>query len=288
MELGHIGFEVSDMPAWRRVATEVIGLQPSGSNADGSEGYRVDQFSQRIFLTPGARDDISAFGFWAKDMREFDTILERVAGTGANVEVCSDGDAALRRVNRLARFRDPGGLPLELGWSARWTPDPFFSAVCPTGFVTGPMGLGHCLFLTSDLNSTLEFYVGAMGMAISETALAPWRGMDLRATFLNCNARHHSIAFAEVSGPITKYTTHFELHLPEVDDVGRAYDRTRAAGIRLSNTLGRHTDGVLSFYAETPSGFDFELGTGGFEIDGDWRVRHMDSYVFWGHEFVGA
>jgi 2,3-dihydroxybiphenyl 1,2-dioxygenase len=185
------------------------------------------------------------------------------------------------------RFRDPFGVPLELFYGPSVSHEPFHSPIALSHFVTGELGLGHCLFLTPDLETTTRFYTDVIGFEVSDTAFGPWRGHMLAASFLNGNLRHHSIAFAEVPGPIQKFTTHFELHLPTIDDVGRAYDRTIAAGVPLSNTLGRHTDGVISFYAQTPSGFDFELGTEGYLVGKDWKTQHLSSYVVWGHQFVG-
>lgn len=288
MELGYLGFEVRDMVAWRRLATEIIGLLPIGLNEDGSEGFRVDRLSQRLFIRPGPKDDICAFGLVARNAAEFEDRLRRLTAAGVAVEVGTADEAAARHVKKVVRFVDPAGVPVELAHGPAWTHEPFHSPIAISGFVTEELGLGHCLFLTEDLATTTSFYVDVLGMEVSETAMAPWRGHMLEASFFTCNPRHHSIAFAEVPGPIAKLTTHFELQLPTIDDVGRAYDRAIGAGVRLSNTLGRHTDGVFSFYAQTPSGFDFELGTGGYLIDEKWRSAHMKSYILWGHQFVGA
>ena len=50
-------------------------------------------------------------------------------------------------------------------------------------------------------------------------------------------------------------------------------------------TLGRHpNDGMCSFYAKTPSGFQFELGWGGREVDdATWAPTTYDHISEWGH-----
>ena len=46
-----------------------------------------------------------------------------------------------------------------------------------------------------------------------------------------------------------------------LEDVGRAYDRAMDARVNIVNSLGQHSnDPMLSFYVQTPSGFNVELG----------------------------
>jgi hypothetical protein len=50
-------------------------------------------------------------------------------------------------------------------------------------------------------------------------------------------------------------------------------------------TLGRHpNDRMFSFYARTPSGFQFELGWGGRQVDdATWTPTTYDHISEWGH-----
>ena len=70
-----------------------------------------------------------------------------------------------------------------------------------------------------------------------------------------------------------------------MDDVGLCYDRTIRGGHRIMQTLGRHpNDRMFSFYAHTPSGFQFEYGWGGREIDPQtWQSTTYDCISEWGH-----
>jgi hypothetical protein len=56
------------------------------------------------------------------------------------------------------------------------------------------------------------------------------------------------------------------------------------------STGGRHpNDGMLSFYGVTPSGFLFELGVDGREVDDrNWEVKTYHSVSDWGHRPVAA
>lgn len=97
--------------------------------------------------------------------------------------------------------------------------------------------------------------------------------------------RHHSIATAEVPDS-PKVLNHFMLEVADIDDVGLAYDRVAKAGISVALELGHHpNDKVFSFYAQTPSGFNFEIGWGGVVIDGsDWEVKSYNQMSDWGHK----
>ena len=80
---------------------------------------------------------------------------------------------------------------------------------------------------------------------------------------------------------------HIMFEVDDVDVVGRAYDKVVKDGIApLAISLGRHSnDQMVSFYVNSPSGFQIEYGTGGLLIDDDtWRPVRYDVPNFWGHE----
>ena len=70
-----------------------------------------------------------------------------------------------------------------------------------------------------------------------------------------------------------------------MDEVGLAYDRALKSGLRIMQTLGRHpNDRMFSFYAQTPSRFQFEFGWGGREVDDEtWSPTTYDHISEWGH-----
>ena len=78
--------------------------------------------------------------------------------------------------------------------------------------------------------------------------------------------------------------TWFILLIP-IDEVGLALDIAKGEGTRISSGFGKHTnDLMISFYMQTPSGFDIEYGYGAIEIDGDtWEVGVHYAPSIWGH-----
>jgi hypothetical protein len=70
------------------------------------------------------------------------------------------------------------------------------------------------------------------------------------------------------------------------DDVGSAFDRLWTSDIAIPNGLGRHdNDGMLSFYLQTPAGFQIEVGHGARVITERWDDnRRYNCISTWGHQ----
>ncbi|MCA9675461.1 MAG: VOC family protein, partial [Myxococcales bacterium] len=190
--------------------------------------------------------------------------------------------AAARGVVRLLSTVDPGGVRVELVFGPAMADAPFASPLVPSGFVADGHGLGHLVVSTGDDAATGAFYQQLLGFRLSDRIVCQFYGFDVDITFLHTNARHHSLAFG---GKQPKRLHHFLLEVGSLDDVGAALDRCAAAGVRIAQSLGRHpNDRMVSFYALTPSGFQFEYGTGGRLVDdASWQPTIHDRISEWGH-----
>jgi len=104
--------------------------------------------------------------------------------------------------------------------------------------------------------------------------------------FLGCNPRHHSLALAPMTSPAG--IIHLMIEVATLDDVGRAMDRCAMRGGTISASLGRHAnDHMVSFYVQTPGGFDIEYGTDGLVVDdATWVSRQTTAVSLWGHVFA--
>lgn len=285
MKLGYLLFEVRKPDAWKDFAQEMLGLSGGVENADGSRGYRLDSAAQRIIVAPGKTDDIAAIGLEFADEQALDAWARRLAAAGIKT---SQGDAALcraRRVERLMMCTDPLGIRIEAVTGIQRAPDPFSSATFPGGFHSDQTGFGHVVLAGRDLEALERFYVGGVGFAITERLSARVGPLDVRGTFLHCNRRHHTLALLSV--PQRKRLNHFMLQAGSAVDVIRAHDRARQRRVPFSLELGQHPppDSTLSFYARTPSGFDFEIGAGGGEIEPQgWQELLQTTTSSWGHQ----
>jgi 2,3-dihydroxybiphenyl 1,2-dioxygenase len=280
--LGYLEFGVSDIVAWQRYAEGVLGTtaMPEG---DGLL-VRLDEAGWRLSIVPSGDDDLRAVGFSVNNLEDLRALQSQLEAAGVAVR---QGDAAARRarqVDELLLCEDPFGLLIELYVGERLASTPFVSAQGVSGFVTGDQGLGHIVLFVADEAKAVHFYQQLLGFKLSDHIEMGPPGRKLRLTFLHCNARHHTLALAPV--PVPKKLNHLMLQLQTLDDVGLGFDRALAQQVPISSSLGCHTnDKMVSFYMQTPSGFDIEYGFGGVEIDdATWETTTYDAPSIWGHK----
>ena len=282
LRLGYLGFEVKDLAAWEAFATGVLGLGLSGRGDDGSRALCMDAQRQRFVLQPGPADDLAFVGWEAADDAALDALVARLGAAGVSVTAGKPEEAAARRVRRLHKLVDPAGIPLELFVGPEALAEPFRSPLVRSGFVTGALGLGHLVLSAPDREASQRFYEGLFGFRLSDRIVCEIYGYPVDIVFLHANARHHSLALGDRQ---KKRVHHFMLEVGSMDDVGLACDRAVRSGARLMQTLGKHpNDQMFSFYARTPSGFQFEFGWGGRKVDdATWQPTTYDHISEWGH-----
>lgn len=280
-QLGYLGFEVSDLEAWHSFATGVLGLSAT-RRADGVISLRNDSREARFFLVEGEADDLAFMGWQVEDAAGLDQIARRLQGAGVTVTEGEKAEAEARCVDRLIRFEDPAGLPVELFCGPHSAAEPFASELVRSGFVAEEQGVGHLVIGARSQAESLTFYTEMLGFSLSDFIKCELYGYKVDIAFLHANRRHHSLAFG---GPMPKRIHHFMLQVGAMDDVGLAYDRAIRARVPIAQTLGRHpNDRMFSFYAHTPSGFQFEYGWGAIEVDDDtWEPTTHDCVSEWGH-----
>lgn len=284
MTLAYLVFDVRRPDRWASFASRTLGLPPAIANADGSAGYQLDGHAQRLIVRDGRADDLGALGLALPDDAGLEALTARLADAGV---ATAWGDTALcdaRRVRRLLAFADVDGTRIEAVVAPQRASAPFASDLVPGGFVSEGTGFGHAVLNVRDLAAAERFYIDMLGFAVSERLDTRVGPLQVRGTFLHCNRRHHSLALFAL--PLRKRMNHFMLQAREIADVGRAFERAKRHGVRLSLGLGQHPDpdGTFSFYGVTPSGFDFEIGAGGKEIEpAGWRERRIDVTSAWGH-----
>lgn len=283
--LGYLGFEVSDVLAWRDFMTEKLGAMES-SGDEKSARFRTDSRDWRLLVEYGESDDISFAGYEVDGEDALLEIKTRLEARGVTVTTESAELAADRGVLGLLSCTDPANTRIEIFYGATEVPDqPFVSPSGVAGFMAGDQGLGHYVLAVPDVDAAMDFYVKGLGFHVSD--IADWRmneELTVRLYFLHCNGRHHTLALAGLPG--NKKVHHFLLETKQMDDVGFAYDKFDADGTVVM-TLGRHVnDHMFSFYGATPSGFAVEYGWGARQIEPGWSVTRYDEISIWGHKFV--
>jgi biphenyl-2,3-diol 1,2-dioxygenase len=286
LKLGYLAFAVRRPERWHTFCRTMLGLPEPVTNLDGSLGYALDgEARQRLIVEEGRADDLAAIGLDCADDAGLDALLARLSAQGIASERAPSALGNARRVARLHLISDPMGNRLELHSGAETADKPFASTEMPGGYRTGSLGMGHAVLVSRDLAAMERFYVGALGFGVSERLDAKVGPIRVRGTFLHCNRRHHSLALFDL--PLRKRLHHFMLQAGRLADVGAAFERAQRSKVPLSLELGQHPDpdGTFSFYGRTPSGFDFEIGAGGQEIEpAGWREHTTDVTSVWGHK----
>lgn len=284
--LGYIGLGVRDLDAWQSFVTDVLGLQWAGRLPDASQLVRMDAQRHRLILTPTGEDDISFAGWEVPSSAALIDLEQHLLREGTDVRRGSADLAAARGVEDLLCLQDCDGLPLEIYYGPQIeTRKPFVSTQALSGFKAGALGFGHIVLTVGDTVRTERFYRQSLGLRTTDYIhldLAP--GVHTKAVFMRCNPRHHSLAL--VAAPLPKRLLHFMVEVESIDEVGQTLERASAAQVPISAQLGRHTnDRMLSFYMQSPSGFEVEFGCGGRLIDEtEWRLEVFDKAEIWGHQ----
>jgi len=285
--LGYAGFQATDPKAWRPFAEQLLGLAPteappgaitSGHDRDGSLYYRLDARSWRIAVHPAETPGLAYLGWEVADADALAKAADHLGQEGIVLE--RSVDPAARDVAGVIRFRDPDGVAHELFHGPRERRDrPFVSPAEVSGFVT-QNGMGHVLFVVSDVAAAEAWYARVMGLRTTDRMDM---GMGKRAVFMRANARHHAVAVTDVL-PQPMFH-HLMIEAAGLEDVGKAWDRVQRMNAPVMMTIGQHAnDPMLSFYLTSPSGCGIEFGCGGTLVDdARWQTREVGPEELWGH-----
>lgn len=237
-----------------------------------------------------ARQDNDAAWLRCSD-KPYDLILEAgdapgLSGIGFELESAADLDAAHAIVERLGlspAWRDAAGCgAMGLTRSLLFT-DPitgmeidFYSgqaieAAPLSGQITKIVRLGHVVLNVTDLEAAHRFWVDELGFGVSDR-------VEGVAEWLRCwpNPLHHSLALLQ-SDANTLH--HINFMVTDVDDVGSAMNRLKAADVPIVFGPGRHLPSTSIFlYCLDPDGnsAEFSFGMELFEEHGARGPRELE------------
>ena len=290
VHLGYIVIETNKFSDWRRFGVDAIGMHLDELSTDALR-FRLDDHACRFLLQRGPAEDAIAVGWHIDDHATFDQILDRVTRHDVPVIEGTADEAALRGVERLWRFPGPKGLTQEIFTT------PIVEKAPPTmrsnGFVTGEGGMGHVAISTTNPAQLRGYYNTVFDARLTDCIDETISGVKLKIRFLRVNERHHSVAIASVQqlavDPIRTRIQHLNIQVAELDDMVDSYQRVKELGFDMALAVGQHTnDRELSYYAKTPSGFEWEVGWNPILVDeSTWEPTTHQSISIWGHTPVG-
>ncbi len=287
VHLGYLVVETEKFADWRRFGRDAIGMHLDEA-VPGVMRFRIDGNECRFLLQRGPAEDTTALGWELDDHETFEAIEARVRSHGVPLIEGSAEEAALRGVERFVGFAGPNGLRQEIYVSARQASEPLRLAA-RGGFVTGVDGMGHVAIATKKPHQMRGYYSTVFDARLSDYIDETISGLKFKIRFLRVNERHHSVAIASVNrlpiNPIRTSIQHCNIQVAELDDMTLAYQRVKQLGFDMALSVGQHTnDKELSFYAVTPSGFEWELGWNPIVVDeSTWEPTTHQGISIWGH-----
>lgn len=286
--LAYVVAESTEMDRWEQYAQDVLGMMSTRS-ADGALLIKMDERQYRFQVQPGSQDRYLASGWEVQNQQAFEQALHTLEQAGVAYELGNAQLCKQRGVQQIAVVLDPSGNRHEISWGFKSDFRHFASPQGVSQFVTGNQGMGHTVLPAPEFDKTVAFVRDVLGFELSDIYNMRPAGDDgplIRIHFFHCqNGRHHSLALAEFPSPAG--CVHVMVEVENMPEVGRAMDRMQAHNVKLSATLGQHTnDRMISFYMKSPSQFDIEYGYGGAVIDWEEHITHEFTTVsLWGHDF---
>ena len=287
VHLGYIVIETDRFADWRRFGRDAIGMHLDETLRDVMR-FRLDDNECRFLLQRGPAEDVTALGWQVDDHNTFDEIISRVTQHGVPIKDGTAEEAALRGVERLMRFPGPNGLVQEIFTLARRSDTPLDMAV-RGGFVTGEGGIGHVAVTSKKPSQIRGYFHTVFDARLSDYIDETISGMKFKIRFLRVNQRHHSVAIAAVNrlpiNPIRTRVQHLNIQVADLDDMTASYQRVKQLGFHMALAVGQHTnDRELSYYAMTPSGFEWEVGWNPVVVDEKtWEPTTYQGISIWGH-----
>jgi 2,3-dihydroxybiphenyl 1,2-dioxygenase len=278
--LSYVAIETADLDAWASFSTELLGMPVVPSDGGDRILLRMDERTYRFDVRRGGEERLLWLGWEVGTAADLDEAERELVEAGVAVSRGSADERRERGVIDFVTFVDPAGNRNEIFYGQEADFRPLVLTRPMDGYLTGELGMGHAVLGVKDYQANLDFWVRVMGFRVSDT----FKGF---IAFLHCNPRHHSLAIVGTDEPGLR---HIMLETRSIDDVGAAIDIAARRGC-ITRTLGRHTnDKAVSFYVETPSGWEIEYGWSGMQVDDEaWIIRQLAGPTsLWGHELVGG
>lgn len=291
VHLGYLVIQTERFADWRRFGRDAIGMHLDETLRDVMR-FRLDDNECRFVLQRGPAEDVTALGWQVDDHDTFDEIVSRVTQHGVPITEGTAEEAALRGVERLTRFPGPNGLTQEIFTRARRGATPLDMAV-RGGFVTGEGGIGHVAVTSTKPHQIRGYYNTVFDARLTDYIDETIGGLRFKIRFLRVNQRHHSVAIAAVNrlpiNPIRTRVQHLNVQVADLDDMTTSYQRVKELGFHMALAVGQHTnDRELSYYAMTPSGFEWEVGWNPIVVDEKtWEPTTYQGISIWGHTREG-
>lgn len=247
--LGYVALNVTDLERSTAFYRDLVGLAVS-ERTPQLVALRCSRDHHNVLLYPAAQAGLKRIAFELESAADLEAARGHLESLGYAVEaVGADELKALRMVAAL-RFRLPGsGLCLEYFVQVMQMAQPYQPTVAKIE------RLGHVVVNLSGFDAALAVLTGQLGFRVSDFVPG-------FAAFLRCfpNPLHHTMA---VLAGADSHLNHVNFMVTDIDDIGRAMNRMKQAGVEIVFGPGRHQPSESIFlYFLDPDGITVEYSFG--------------------------
>ena len=250
-KLGYVELGVTDLARTRQFYEGMVGLQYVSRGATGEDYYRCSDDHHSVVLHPAPKAGLKRIGLMLEDDGQFAALMQSLDRFATPWEEVPAAECARRHLGRALRMVEPHTrATFEFYVPATGTVDnaftPTLAKIQRIGHVVlwTPQNVEACAYLRDVLNFRRSDDIGEEATFMRPFP-SPW---------------HHGIGIfrAERCG-----LHHVNFMVTEIDDIGRAHNRLRAAGVPIAKGIGRHpVSGSVFLYYFDPDGLTLEYSFG--------------------------
>ena len=176
LKIGHVEFEVDDLPRMAEHYAEVVGLTVTGRDANAVYlSCLLDHHA--VVLRKGSQTRLTNVGFEVAPGDGPAALAKEMKEAGLTAEVRTDSGPGVRAAVRTA---DPAGTAIDLYSEPEVLTHPY------SGRGANPVKLSHVAMLAPDVKKSVAFYTDALGMRFSDS-------MKEFFYFLRLGCDHHTV-----------------------------------------------------------------------------------------------
>jgi catechol 2,3-dioxygenase len=250
-----VALGVPDLKASAAFYADVWHLDRVAASAEAAYFRGTGAYHHILALHRRPRPELLGLDLTAPGRAAVDAIRRALAGTGAR-DIGTPAAIDEPGGGYGFAFRDPEGRAIRVVADDARHRD---AAPQPDR----PSKITHVVLNSRDRVAATAFFCGALGFRLIDETRA--------LTFLNCNADHHSIAFADGE---TASLHHIAFEMIDIDSVMRGAGRMRDAGFDIEWGVGRHGPGDNVFaYFVGPNDEVIEYTAEVEQVDAGYRFR---------------
>lgn len=249
-KIGYVALTVTDLDRSTDFYSRLLDLEVSERTPE-RVCLRCSSDHHNVVLSPGPVAGLNRVGFQLESEAELDQAWEHFRAQGLDpVELDAETLRSLRQ-ERSFRVKEPvSGLTME-----------YYASMLQPARAYQPLmariaRLGHVLIGVKDYDAALKSFTTTFGFRVSDHTPG-------HSAFLRCfpNPFHHSFGLVRSEG---NQLHHVNFMVSSIDDVGRAMNRLKEAGVEVVFGPGRHfSSGSIFLYFLDPDGllaeYSFEM-----------------------------